>query len=1219
MKQVYCFHGVRVFFLLVFLLTGNGLLHSQCSPSGSSDFEFWFGVPVWGAPYNSPQTIHFTGADTVSSCYIIDMPADTGFIPIGGTVAAGGSAIVDLTSFMGQIITTPADTVLNRGLRVRIWGKASAYYANENGNNYGTMPLRGPNSLGTSFIVPGQNLYGTGFGSRANFVVTATEDSTLVQITPSDPIVGHGANTPFSIRMNKGQSYQARAVGAGGNHLGGSTVASNNVIVVTYCDDLMGAGGAADNGGDQLVPINKLGNDYVHIRTNLTIPESVFLTGTKNGTTISVFDGTLTTILVVHENETKRYDLPSGIDVAYIHSDKPIVAYQLGGAGAELGSGVLTPVEACKGTDIIAFQYPATASMTYFNFIVPAGFENGFIINGDTGLVTVVDFQDIPGFPGWRYCRKNITATFSPGTTVNVRNTQGKFFFYQNLYSFAGGGGGDFSNFSDFGNMIMFPRVEYSCGSDTLRLNSRSIAFNTAIADYSWSGPNGFSSMDSIAVLANIAAADTGWYVIELTDENACVTRDSVYVPLTINAISVTSQPSMACEGSSIVLSSYATGGNADSIRWSGPSGFAGSQARHILPAATSAEAGTYYCRYYDQYGCYVEDSTIVSVSTASSIPGFAITGSNIISCNQPSVVLSAGDYVQGISFKTFAPYRSVSLYASADFDSVTTGFYSQMPTSTGTVSQINLSGLSGITTGSTYFGVKFWGYIKIDTAGTYTFYTNSYDGSNLFIDGTKLVSNDGTHALTEVGSLPVSLSKGYHAIEVTYFKGGSAGSGFLSVSYQGPGIAKTVLPSSALFYAGGVPPAGLSYTWYDVNAAQQLDTGMTYTAASAGIFQLKAASGCESYKEFKVENIMEFDYSDLPTPWPVAQAGVNGCPTGNGIPSGPNAVWAGTGVSPEYALGTDVAGDSYDDGLSHTGTLIGGVTSTFSISLNANQPRMVFYGMWIDWNNNGDFTDDLDPNGNYAFYQGGAPVMGGGVATTVDAMVLPPLNYSFNNYKIRLVVSDDPIGFADFGSIFQTGEVEDYEAQSIPLILGLTSFKAEPYHESVLLSWVMDTEVDVDHYRVEWSPDQADFRDVGLVDVIGGTGEYRFLHIYPVYGMNFYRLKIVGGDGYDRYSEVRAVQVTPQGGNITVSPNPLTGQDLLSIKVYSSVEGKATIEVFDQYGREVLRVPYQFRQGINQIAVDLGGVSSGIYYVKIRSLERMLNFPVQKVSIKKM
>jgi len=89
-------------------------------------------------------------------------------------------------------------------------------------------------------------------------------------------------------------------------------------------------------------------------------------------------------------------------------------------------------------------------------------------------------------------------------------------------------------------------------------------------------------------------------------------------------------------------------------------------------------------------------------------------------------------------------------------------------------------------------YGLRFSGYISIETAGTYTFYTNSDDGSKLHINGELIVDNDGLHGATEENGTKV-LGIGKAEIVVDYFDG--TGGHLLEVSYAGPGTAKQIIP----------------------------------------------------------------------------------------------------------------------------------------------------------------------------------------------------------------------------------------------------------------------------------------------------------------------------------------------------------------------------------------------------------------------------------------
>ncbi len=111
-------------------------------------------------------------------------------------------------------------------------------------------------------------------------------------------------------------------------------------------------------------------------------------------------------------------------------------------------------------------------------------------------------------------------------------------------------------------------------------------------------------------------------------------------------------------------------------------------------------------------------------------------------------------------------------------------------------------------------FGFKFEGFVEILTAGQYTFFTTSDDGSDLWINGVKIVNNDGLHGAQERSGI-VTLPAGKHAIIVRFFE--NDGGESLQVRWSGPGIAKNLIPNGVLyrinnFFDGVAPsiPSGL-------------------------------------------------------------------------------------------------------------------------------------------------------------------------------------------------------------------------------------------------------------------------------------------------------------------------------------------------------------------------------------------------------------------------
>jgi hypothetical protein len=68
------------------------------------------------------------------------------------------------------------------------------------------------------------------------------------------------------------------------------------------------------------------------------------------------------------------------------------------------------------------------------------------------------------------------------------------------------------------------------------------------------------------------------------------------------------------------------------------------------------------------------------------------------------------------------------------------------------------------------YFGIRYSGYIMIPEDNVYTFTSISDDGSFVFIDGKKIVTNDYTHGASPANG-QVGLEAGYHTIEIHFFE----------------------------------------------------------------------------------------------------------------------------------------------------------------------------------------------------------------------------------------------------------------------------------------------------------------------------------------------------------------------------------------------------------------------------------------------------------------
>jgi hypothetical protein len=143
----------------------------------------------------------------------------------------------------------------------------------------------------------------------------------------------------------------------------------------------------------------------------------------------------------------------------------------------------------------------------------------------------------------------------------------------------------------------------------------------------------------------------------------------------------------------------------------------------------------------------------------------------------------------------------SVSTLAEIDF--------SATPTATGTVQSLNMLGGSDafwVGGAEDHFAARYTGDLNVTKAGSYTFFLNSDDGSALYIDGQRVIDNDGAHATTQK-TVTLDLTAGAHEIEIRYFE--LAGGQTLALDWQGPDSngARVNLSGNSLSHGGAAEP----------------------------------------------------------------------------------------------------------------------------------------------------------------------------------------------------------------------------------------------------------------------------------------------------------------------------------------------------------------------------------------------------------------------------
>ena len=344
------------------------ILFMCCVAYAQEDVTFWFVVPDvsqnGGEGLDRPIFLRMTAFATAATV-TISQPAGGGLPTSVISIPANSTMSFDLTPWIASVENTPPNTVLNKGILIQSTAPISAYYSVVGGPvclcNPEDFVLKGRNAVGTDFWIPGQNILNNSLSYTPTptnaFDIVATENGTTVTITPSQNIVGHAAGTTFTVLLNAGQTYSATAASTiAAFHLVGSRVTSNKPIAITEKDDLLADFSLGVEGddliGDQIVPSNVCGTEYIPMYGGLTTPgDQLFITATQPATTISVNGVYVTTIATAGGTYQMAAPSPS----CYIQTNLPVYVYHLSGIHSEVGSALLPQIN-CTGSNSVSIQ-----------------------------------------------------------------------------------------------------------------------------------------------------------------------------------------------------------------------------------------------------------------------------------------------------------------------------------------------------------------------------------------------------------------------------------------------------------------------------------------------------------------------------------------------------------------------------------------------------------------------------------------------------------------------------------------------------------------------------------------------------------------------------------------------------------------------------------------------------------------------------------------------
>ena len=399
--------------IAVLLLGGIFGLHAQ------NDTEFWFSFPKLADGYNKAIKLSFSTFDRETEV-TISMPANPNFEPIKETIPAFSYRDINFTpAQLDETVTINYAVPDNKGLLIQSTNMVSCYYAQYD-RDAEIYALKGRNALGREFLVPMQDKYPNRAADGISSIeIVATEDNTEVTVElpkgrwdiiddyPAAVITANGGK--ITETLNRGENVTYRAKGkAGADHLGGVWVTSTKPVAVNSTDDLVKQGSyATDLIGDQLVPVEMTGTEYVAIKNNQD-DETVYIWATRDNTRVTVNGADIGKTLDRGEQHSLVFGTDDVLHIEVTNDDDPlnpknIVVFQVVQDSRLEFGGTMLPRIVCTGS--METVYRKTFANLTATIVVKTPYTRYFRSNTAGVSVSATAFQAVPSAPEWSWAR----------------------------------------------------------------------------------------------------------------------------------------------------------------------------------------------------------------------------------------------------------------------------------------------------------------------------------------------------------------------------------------------------------------------------------------------------------------------------------------------------------------------------------------------------------------------------------------------------------------------------------------------------------------------------------------------------------------------------------------------------------------------------------------------------------------------------------------------
>ena len=511
------------------------------------------------------------------------------------------------------------------------------------------------------------SIYGLNIqGKNSEFLIAATEDNTIITITPSvvtDKL--RSANAPFQITLSRGELYQVQSANEanlpGQGDLTGSYVTSDKPVALfsgSYSTTVPNSSTSAwDHLFEQIPPVQTWGRKFITVPLKSRLKDTYRILASEDNTSVHV--GNLMQF-VINKGQFKEFSLLY-TQPSLVESDKPVLLAQFSNSnsvdyGWNGGDGdpflvIVSPVnQQRQKVAFVAYDSPEITKKFFINVVVQDDAIGKIQLDG-----TNIAFTSVKG-SGYSYAQDSLTK--GSHYIASTDPTKGFIAYVYGFGGFEGYGYGVGYNLDivlDVGGIVdpNGGKSIFQCfGSPPVTLN----AGNT-FDSYLWSTGDTTST---------IQVSKSGWYKV-LASQGDCKLTDSVEFKIDKPIVNLGNDTTI-CNPKNLVLDA---GKNFSSYIWSN---------KQIVQKINVKTPGTYSVNVVDSYGCKAGDTIKVNFTNN---PKMNLTAIDTLICGKKSDILTVSADKGSFSFQRLrdkfifnSPDVSVLEFGSYKFDIKVTDQY---------------------------------------------------------------------------------------------------------------------------------------------------------------------------------------------------------------------------------------------------------------------------------------------------------------------------------------------------------------------------------------------------------------------------------------------------------------------------------------------------------------------------------------------------------------